>query len=171
MIDRRDPMLPFASAVLAARMLASERGGVATFGRVQVEPNGTNAVPSKVTAWLDARGPDQEIVDEILAGVTETATMRARDEHMTVAVTAESVSVAVLFSTEVTTRLHRVLDQVAGLAGYPTSVRVPATMRGCFPPWSRPRCCSYATRPASRTRRQSSLIAPTALPASRRSLL
>ena len=29
---------------------------MATFGKVAVEPNGVNAIPSPVTAWLDARG-------------------------------------------------------------------------------------------------------------------
>ena len=113
--DRRDPMLPFAAAVLRARELAAERGGVATFGRVQVEPNATNAVPSNVTAWLDARGPNQEIVDEIVEGVLKVADARARDEQMTVTVTAESVSTVVTFSAEVRSRLHRVLDSVAGI--------------------------------------------------------
>jgi N-carbamoyl-L-amino-acid hydrolase len=115
MTDRRDPMLPFASTVLAARMLASKRGGVATFGRVRVEPNGTNAVPSRVTAWLDARGPEQEIVDEIVEGVSKIAKMRAHDEEMTVNVTAESVSTVVTFSPDVNARLHRVLGYLPDL--------------------------------------------------------
>ena len=29
---------------------------MATVGKVRVEPNGVNAIPSSVTAWLDARG-------------------------------------------------------------------------------------------------------------------
>ena len=115
MTDRRDPMLPFASAVLAARTLASERGGVATFGRVHVEPNGTNAVPSKVTAWLDARAPEQEIVDELVGGVSKIAKMRAHDEQLKVTVTAESVSTVVTFSVDVNARLHRVLGYVPDL--------------------------------------------------------
>jgi N-carbamoyl-L-amino-acid hydrolase len=117
--DRRDPMLPFASAVLGARTLASKHGGVATFGRVQVEPNGTNAVPSKVTAWLDARGPKQEIVDEIVDGVAKIAKMRAHDEQMTVTVTAESVSTVVTFSADAIARLHLVLDSVGGVGRVP----------------------------------------------------
>src|SRR4029079_15838848 len=32
--DRNDPMLPYASTVLAARRLAAEHGAVATFGKV-----------------------------------------------------------------------------------------------------------------------------------------
>ncbi len=67
--DRQDAMLPYAAAVLAARRAAERHGAVATFGRVRVEPNGTNAIPSRVSAWLDARGPDEEavraVVDEL----------------------------------------------------------------------------------------------------------
>ena len=81
MTDRRDPMLPFAAAVVAARILATKEGGVATFGRVHVEPNGTNAIPSTVTAWLDARGPDQAVVDAIVNGVSANAHARAAAER------------------------------------------------------------------------------------------
>src|SRR6187399_2199807 len=55
MEDRRDPMLTYAMTALAANKQARLAGERATFGRVEVEPNGTNAVPSRVTAWLDAR--------------------------------------------------------------------------------------------------------------------
>src|SRR6478735_5960042 len=55
MEDREDPMLTYALTVLAANKQARLAGQRATFGRVSVEPNGTNAVPSKVTGWLDAR--------------------------------------------------------------------------------------------------------------------
>jgi len=119
LVDRRDPMLPFAAAVLGARILASKKGGVATFGRVHVEPNGTNAVPSNVTAWLDARGPSQEIVDEIVESVSKIADMRAHDEQTTVTVTAESVSTVVTFSADVNAELHRVLDKAAGRGSVP----------------------------------------------------
>jgi N-carbamoyl-L-amino-acid hydrolase len=119
LVDRRDPMLPFAAAVLAARSVAGQHGGVATFGRVHVEPNGTNAIPSKVTAWLDARGPEQEIVDEIVDGVSKIAKMRAHEEHMTATVTEESVSRVVTFSADMNARLHRVLDSVAGVGPVP----------------------------------------------------
>jgi N-carbamoyl-L-amino-acid hydrolase len=112
--DRRDPLLPFAASVLGARVLATEHGGVATFGRVHVEPNGTNAVPSKVTAWLDIRGRDQEIVDAIVNGVSELARDRAAAERVQLLVTAESVSGVVTFSADMKTRLHGVLDAVGG---------------------------------------------------------
>ena len=60
MEDRRDPMLTYAMTVLAANKQARLAGQRATFGRVDVEPNGTNAVPSPVTAWLDARAASDD---------------------------------------------------------------------------------------------------------------
>ena len=50
MEDRHDPMLTYAMTALAANKQARLAGQRATFGRVEVEPNGTNAVPSRVTA-------------------------------------------------------------------------------------------------------------------------
>ena len=57
--DRRDPMLTYAETVLAARKKARLADARVTFGRVEVEPNGTNAIPSTVRAWLDARAADE----------------------------------------------------------------------------------------------------------------
>ena len=67
--DRRDPMLDLARTVLAARAAASALGCVATVGKVRVEPNGVNAIPSRVTAWLDARGPDEAGVRAVVEAV------------------------------------------------------------------------------------------------------
>ena len=55
MEDRSDPMTTFAKTALAAGEQASRSGQRATFGRLDVAPNGTNAIPSRVTGWLDAR--------------------------------------------------------------------------------------------------------------------
>jgi N-carbamoyl-L-amino-acid hydrolase len=67
--DRDDPMLRLAAAVVAAREEAERLGTVATVGRVEVTPNGTNAVPSLVLAWLDARGQDEQAVRSVVAAV------------------------------------------------------------------------------------------------------
>jgi N-carbamoyl-L-amino-acid hydrolase len=71
--DRRDPMLGYARMVLAAREAASRLGTVATCGKVLVEPNGINAIPSLVTAWVDARGPDAAAVRSVVAELAELA--------------------------------------------------------------------------------------------------
>ncbi|MHB8298564.1 MAG: allantoate amidohydrolase [Dermatophilaceae bacterium] len=67
--DRRDPMLALATTVLAAREAATAHGCVATVGKVLVEPNGVNAIPSRVTAWLDARGPGEAAVRSVVKAV------------------------------------------------------------------------------------------------------
>ena len=71
--DRRDPMITYAGAVLAAREAAERHEALATFGKVQVTPNGVNAIPSQVTAWLDARGPSAPVVRGLVDDLTATA--------------------------------------------------------------------------------------------------
>ena len=69
LVDRRDPMLDLARLVLAAREQAERHDALATVGRVRVTPNGTNAVPSSVQAWLDARGAAAGDVRALVAAV------------------------------------------------------------------------------------------------------
>ncbi|GAA4595836.1 allantoate amidohydrolase [Planotetraspora phitsanulokensis] len=73
MEDRRDPMPAFAAAVLDARERARRSGALATFGKVVVEPNGTNAIPSRVTAWLDSRAADPAVLDALVAEITRAS--------------------------------------------------------------------------------------------------
>jgi beta-ureidopropionase / N-carbamoyl-L-amino-acid hydrolase len=80
--DRRDPMLTYARAVLAAREAAERHDALATFGKLRVEPNGVNAIPSRVTAWLDARGARPESVRAVLADL-ESAGARVTEESWT----------------------------------------------------------------------------------------
>ncbi|MGC4937206.1 allantoate amidohydrolase [Kribbella sp. DT2] len=110
MEDRHDPMLTYAMTALAANKQARLAGARATFGRLSVEPNGTNAVPSQVTAWLDARAASTEILDKLLAAITKQATERAERDGTTVEVTAESVSPVVDFPAGLRDRLAGVLD-------------------------------------------------------------
>jgi beta-ureidopropionase / N-carbamoyl-L-amino-acid hydrolase len=67
--DRDDPMLTLAELVLAARIGAREHDALATVGKVGVRPNAVNAIPSSVTAWLDARGADEDRVRETVASI------------------------------------------------------------------------------------------------------
>jgi beta-ureidopropionase / N-carbamoyl-L-amino-acid hydrolase len=67
--DRHDPMLDYARLVLAARDSAERQGAVATCGKVRVEPNGVNAIPSRVTAWVDARAPRADAVRRVIASL------------------------------------------------------------------------------------------------------
>ncbi len=69
--DRQDPMLRLAQAILLARAAATRHGVVATIGKVVVEPNGVNAIPSRVRAWLDSRGASTEAVRAVVADIAE----------------------------------------------------------------------------------------------------
>ncbi|MEU8000304.1 allantoate amidohydrolase [Catellatospora sp. NPDC049111] len=111
MADRRDPMLTFASTVLAANDEARRLGAHATIGRVQVYPNATNAVPGKVSAWLDARADSPDTMEQVVAGVHLHAQHRALADGTEVTLTAESVSPETEFHTGLRDRLSKLLDE------------------------------------------------------------
>jgi N-carbamoyl-L-amino-acid hydrolase len=81
--DRDDPMLTLATAVHAARDAAERHGALATIGKLRVEPGAVNAVPSAVTAWLDARGPEDDRVRAVVADVEAAARTTAVPESWT----------------------------------------------------------------------------------------
>jgi N-carbamoyl-L-amino-acid hydrolase len=70
--DRADPMLDLARLILATREAAERNRGVATIGKVRIEPGAVNAIPGRVAAWVDARGADEERVRQIVADLSET---------------------------------------------------------------------------------------------------
>jgi N-carbamoyl-L-amino-acid hydrolase len=93
--DRRDPMLAAAATVLAARGAAARHGALATVGKLTVDPGAVNAISSSVTAWLDARAPDEirlhAVVDDVLtqartASVAHGVTLDHAQESVTQAV-------------------------------------------------------------------------------------
>ena len=85
--DRRDPMLDYARLVLAARASAAEHGAVATCGKVAVEPNGVNAIPSRVTTWVDSRAPQaaavRRVIGDLIALASKTAGSVVEEESWT----------------------------------------------------------------------------------------
>lgn len=122
MADRHDPMLTYAMTALAANKQARLAEQRATFGRIEVQPNGTNAVPSAVTAWLDARAESQEDLDEMLAAIERLAHERAGRDGTTLTLTAESVSREVRFDEDLTARLGGELPVIATAAGHDAGI-------------------------------------------------
>ncbi|MDP9799699.1 N-carbamoyl-L-amino-acid hydrolase [Catenuloplanes nepalensis] len=96
--DRHDPMLTYAFAVLAANKEARTHGAHATVGRVAVHPNATNAIPSRVTGWLDARAASASTLDDLLSGLSAKIATRAGKDGTTVTITAESTTGEIGFS-------------------------------------------------------------------------
>ncbi|GGZ16830.1 Zn-dependent hydrolase [Streptomyces poonensis] len=108
--DRRDPMLSYAETVLAARQRARLAGAVATFGKISVEPNGVNAVPSLVRGWLDSRAADQATLDTVVTGVEEAARAYAEAHGVRLDVVRESFTPVVEFD-------HALRDELARILG------------------------------------------------------
>jgi N-carbamoyl-L-amino-acid hydrolase len=102
---RRDPMLPFAATVLAARQAAAEHDALATVGRVVAEPGAANAVCARVSAWLDARAPDGEALAAVVDQVLAAARSAAASHGVTLDVAHESATPAVEFDPSLRGRL------------------------------------------------------------------
>jgi N-carbamoyl-L-amino-acid hydrolase len=134
MTDRHDPMLTFAHTVLAADEHARLIGAHATVGRVAVEPNATNAIPSLVRGWLDARAADTATLDRLVETVVKSAVERAGRDGTQVAVAEESLSPEVAFDTALAARIAALLGDVPVLptgAGHDAGVlsaHVPTAM-------------------------------------------
>ncbi|HEV2894489.1 MAG TPA: M20/M25/M40 family metallo-hydrolase, partial [Actinomycetota bacterium] len=103
--DRRDPMLGLAAAVLAARAAATELDAVATVGRVEVEPNSANSVPVQVSAWLDARAPQDRTLDWLVTAFQTAVEEAAGRNGLTAELTVESRTPGVALDADLTARL------------------------------------------------------------------
>jgi N-carbamoyl-L-amino-acid hydrolase len=103
--DRVDPTLAYARLILAARESAQRHGAVATCGKVRIDPNGVNAIPSLVTAWIDSRGPVGDDVRAVVAELTALA------ESAGGTLTEESWTDATTFDTDLRKRLSHALGE------------------------------------------------------------
>ncbi|MFF4752728.1 allantoate amidohydrolase [Streptomyces sp. NPDC002514] len=121
--DRRDPMLPYAETVLAARREARLAGAVATFGKIAVEPNGVNAIPSLVSGWLDSRAADQTALDTVVTGVERAARDHAAAHGVDFDIVRESFTPVVEFD-------HALRDELARILGTETELKVPVLGTG-----------------------------------------
>ncbi len=110
MQDRHDPMLAYAATALAARRLATDADARATFGRLDVVPGGTNAIPSRVVAWLDARASGEVELERMVDGIVAEARRASTADGTDVDVVAESFSPAVEFDVPLRDRLAGLLD-------------------------------------------------------------
>ena len=108
--DRHDAMLGYAELVLSARAAAASRGCVATVGKVSVVPGGVNAIPSRVTGWLDARGADEAEVLALVEEVSADAGERGAE------VTRESWTPTTFFDESLSARLRTVVGRSSHLS-------------------------------------------------------
>jgi len=108
MSDRRDPMRTLAAAVLAT--VSENEDTRAGIHRVDVTPNATNAIPSRVTAWLDARAADASDLDKFVATILARTEEAAARDGTVVTLDRESVSPAVTFDPALRERMSLALD-------------------------------------------------------------
>lgn len=121
--DRHDPMLSYAETVLAARREAELAGAVATFGKIGVEPNGVNAIPSLVRGWLDSRAADQTSLDTVVTGIEKAAREYATAHGVDLDVVRESFTPVVEFD-------HALRDELARILGTRAELKVPVLGTG-----------------------------------------
>jgi beta-ureidopropionase / N-carbamoyl-L-amino-acid hydrolase len=136
--DRHDPMLPCATAILAARLAAARHGALATVGKLTAEPGGVNAICCRVTAWLDARAPDEAGLRAVVGQVVAAGRDAAAAEGVDLEASQESASPAVEFDAPLRDRLAGalaargisapVLPTGAGHDAGVLAARVPAAM-------------------------------------------
>ena len=93
MDDRDDALVAAAERVLAIRAAAlGITDAVATVGRLAVEPGGVNVIPASVTFSIDARAPDRDRLDRLVAAIGFEPVLRVEpvemDEHVRGAVRA-----------------------------------------------------------------------------------
>jgi N-carbamoyl-L-amino-acid hydrolase len=110
--DRRDPMLPAAQLVLAARR-AAVGDARATVGRVLPNPGGTNVIASTVDVWLDARAADG--ARDLVERISEDAWRAAAEEGCELVVREESYGDTVHFDAALRDELARVLGGAPAL--------------------------------------------------------
>jgi len=104
--DRRDPMLPAAHTVAAARRVAGKiTGARATVGRLEVNPGGTNVIASTVDVWLDARAPSSADVRSVVDELVGQAEHAAHAEGCRLIVREESFGDRVMLDAALRSRL------------------------------------------------------------------
>jgi N-carbamoyl-L-amino-acid hydrolase len=109
LVDRKDPMLALAAAVIEARRAAEQHEARATFARVSVQPNATNAIAARVDAWLDARAADEEALQSVVAAVSDVAVRAAAAQGVAFQLTCESFTSTVAFDGALRARVAEAL--------------------------------------------------------------
>ncbi|HKN98884.1 MAG TPA: allantoate amidohydrolase [Pseudonocardiaceae bacterium] len=132
--DRRDPMLPAAAAVLAARRSVADSEGRATIGHLVPVPGGSNVIASAVEFWLDARASSAEQTRTIVRNVGNEAREAAVAEGCELTILEEAYGGPVVFDPVLRDRLAGLLGGVPAIptgAGHDAGIlaaRVPTAM-------------------------------------------
>ena len=102
-----------------------------------MSPNGANAIPSQIRAWLDARAADEATLTALVEEITAEARATPRLDSVTLEVIAESITPIVEFPEGPRARLTKALRHLGDIPVLPTaaghdagilSARVPTAM-------------------------------------------
>jgi N-carbamoyl-L-amino-acid hydrolase len=111
MSERHDALVAAAHLVLAADAAArAEPGAVATVGRLEVEPGGSNVVPGRVTGTLDVRAPDPGRRNAVVAAIEAACPG--------VTLTELAADPGVAFDEQIRAALHDAAPDAIDLASY-----------------------------------------------------
>ncbi len=125
MDGRDDALVAAAEAVLRIRDAARAiEGAVATVGQIEVEPGGSNVIPSRARISVDARAPDSERLDELVRAIGFEPAQRNAPAHLDEALRA-------LLAAELTARGLPVVELPSGAghdAGILAAAGVPSAM-------------------------------------------
>lgn len=110
MTHRSDPVVAASSVIAQIPCLASDfAGAVATVGRTQIHPGGTNVIASAMDAWLDARCASDATVEALQQAITQAAAQAAQAGGVEFTWSQESYSPTTGFDEALTSRLSTVL--------------------------------------------------------------
>jgi len=91
MAGREDALITAVEAVLRIRDAARGLdGAVATVGQLEVEPGGINVIPGRVRVSVDARAPDAETLDRLVAAIDSGFEPSQRTEPIAMSTTCVS---------------------------------------------------------------------------------
>jgi len=107
MDQRHDAACAAAEAVLALEALGQD-GGVATTGRLEIEPGSTNVVPARAQLWAELRNPDGSWLDATRIQVESALHEAGRRRGVDVALEWLTAVSPVPMEPSVTERLRRV---------------------------------------------------------------
>lgn len=110
--ERRDPTMPLATAIRAAREQSAVRGARATIGRIEVVPNTTNTVPSTARAWLDARAPSEDVLESLVSDWLDEVEYDSALHQVSVSLELESITPAVAFEETLRQRGSSALEKL-----------------------------------------------------------
>jgi len=116
---RKDALAGAASMVTAVEEIATARaqlGAVATVGRFEAFPGGSNVVPGKVRFSLDVRAPSDDIRDEAAAAIEERFSAIAQERGLVLSLERQQDLSATPCDTDLTSLLGQAVSSVDGRA-------------------------------------------------------